>query len=250
MTERKQTEPKPEQLTNDPAAPPPAEQPAAKRQRKAAAPKAPPAPPTLTEQLRKPFPAGVVKQRDIRGKQFDYVAIDATINRLLDTLGQEWSFKDCTYDVQPAMVHRSQGEDVPGYQCVVSGYLVFHDEAGHVASHWGIGADVADDLDKALKTALAEAIKKAGHQVGIGLYLWQDTERQALARERKLVGGNVAALKTELIKRNNLTLGPDKADNVKFLTEFFHVTPEQLDDPAVLQQLLGLLPDAAGGEYQ
>lgn len=211
-------------------------------------PAAPKPPPTIGEQLRQKFPAGVVKQRTIRNKQFDYVAIDATINRLLDVLGQEWSFDDCTYDVQPAMVHRSQGEDVPGYQCVVSGYLVLH--GGDEARHWGIGADVADDLDKALKTALAEALKKAGHQVGIGLYLWRDEERQALARERKLVGGNVAALKSELIKRHNLTLGPVKEDNVKFLTEYFHVTPEQLDDATVLQGLLGLDMAAAGGEYQ
>jgi hypothetical protein len=246
MTEAPKTEPKPEQLTNDPATAPPAEQPAAKRQRKAATPK-PPA--TIGEQLRQKFPAGVVKQRTIRNKQFDYVAIDATIGRLLDTLGLEWSFTNASYDVQPALVARRDADPVQGWQCIVTGELVIHDAAGHQSVHWGVGADIADDLDKALKTALAEALKKAGHQVGIGLYLWRDEERQALARERKLVGGNVAALKTELIKRNNLTLGPVKEDNVKFLSEFFHVLPEQLDDPVVLQQLLGM-PDAEGGEYQ
>ena len=248
MTTAKQpADPKPEQLTNDPAADPPAEQPAAKRQRKAAAPRPEP---TIGEQLRERFKPGVVKQRTIRGKQFDYVAIDATIGRLLDALGLEWSFTNCTYDVQPAMVHRSEGEDVPGYQCVVSGELIINDsDPSRRSIHWGVGADVADDLDKALKTALAEALKKAGHQVGIGLYLWRDEERQTLARQRKLAGGNVAALKTELIKRNNLTLGPNKEDNVKFLSEHFNVLPEQLDDPAVLMQLLGL-KDAEGGDYQ
>jgi hypothetical protein len=203
---------------------------------------------TIEQQLRQKFPPGVVKSRTIRGKDFDYVAIDATIGRMLDTLGLEWSFTNCTYDVQPAMVARRDGDPVPGYQCVVSGELIVHDVAGLESVHWGIGADVADDLDKCLKTALAEALKKAGHQLGIGLYLWQDEERQNLARERKLVGGNVAALKTELVKRNNLTLGPDKEDNIRFLTEYFHVTPDQLNDPVVLQGLLGIA-DADGGAY-
>ncbi|MEM2991059.1 MAG: Rad52/Rad22 family DNA repair protein [Halobacteria archaeon] len=44
----------------------------------------------------------------------------------------------------------------------------------------GVGADVDSDPDKAVKTALAEAIKKAGHQFGIALYLWDEKERQAV----------------------------------------------------------------------
>lgn len=204
------------------------------------APQNPPKPLTITEQLRQKFPAGVVKSRSIRGKDFDYVAIDATIGRLLDTMGLEWSFTNCTYDVQPAMVARRDADDVPGWQCIVTGELVIHDTTGHESRHWGVGADIADDLDKALKTALAEALKKAGHQLGIGLYLWNDEDRQSLARERKLVSGNMSALKTELVKRSGLILGENKEDNQKALAEIYHVLPEQLEDPEVVKQLLGV----------
>ena len=44
-------------------------------------------------------------------------------------------------------------------------------------SHTGVGADVSFDLDKAVKTALAEAIKKACHQYGIALELWEEERR-------------------------------------------------------------------------
>lgn len=210
---------------------------------KAATPKAPAAPPepqTIADQLRQKFPAGAVKEREMRGKKFDYIAIEDTIGRLLDTLGVEWSFTNCTYDVQPAMVARRDADDVPGWQCIVTGELVIHDTTGHESRHWGVGADIADDLDKALKTALAEALKKAGHQLGIGLYLWNDEDRQSLARERKLVSGNMSALKTELVKRSGLILGENKEDNQKALAEIYHVLPEQLEDPEVVKQLLGV----------
>lgn len=195
---------------------------------------------TPLDKLRAKFPAGVVKQRELKGKKLDYVAIDATINRLLDVYGTEYEFTGAGYEVRPAMITRRSGDgykEVPGWTGIVTGYLV----TPTGKQHWGIGADSDEDLDKVLKTALAEAIKKAGHQLGIGLYLWNEEDRVELAQQRKLVAGNPSALKAELVKRSGLKLGKDKAENVRLLSEHYHVTPEQLEDVEVMKQLLGVV---------
>lgn len=126
----------------------------------------------LLAKLSERFPVEDVKQRRQGGMTLDYISIDATIRRLNDVLGAAWSF-----DGYPDRV-----EILPDgkYMVVYSGTLRALDKSAS-----GIGADVASDLDKALKTALAEALKKAGHQFGIGLYLWDEAEREVIARERK-----------------------------------------------------------------
>lgn len=118
------------------------------------------------------FPVEDVKQRRQGGTMLDYISIDATIRRLNDVLGVAWSFDLDTTDVRIL----PDGK----YLAIVSGRI---EALGKVAS--GVGADTAGDPDKAIKTALAEALKKAGHQFGIGLYLWDEAEREVIAKERR-----------------------------------------------------------------
>lgn len=115
-----------------------------------------------------------MKQRTQGGRKLDYISIDATINRFNSVLGTDWSFSVVNSDLRVL----ADGK----YLAIVSGTL---EALGKTAS--GVGADTAPDPDKAIKTALAEAIKKAGHQFGVGLYLWDEDERREVERQRKAV---------------------------------------------------------------
>jgi len=129
----------------------------------------------LLAKLSEPFPVEDVKQRRQGSVMLDYISIDATIRRLNDVLGVDWSFSVDKFELY-------QPGNGATYLAYVSGTLT---ALGKSAS--GIGADTATDPDKAIKTALAEALKKAGHQFGIGLYLWDESERAEVARQRKVV---------------------------------------------------------------
>jgi hypothetical protein len=48
----------------------------------------------------------------------------------------------------------------------------------------GIGANTNFDPDTAVKSAQAEALKKACHQFGIALYLWSEAERDFIALQK------------------------------------------------------------------
>lgn len=125
----------------------------------------------LLAKLSEPFPIDDVKQRRQGGRMLDYISIDATIRRLNDILGVDWSFLVDRADLFPL--------DGGSYLATVQGRI---EALGKSAS--GLGADTASDPDKAIKTALAEALKKAGHQYGIGLYLWDEAEREIVAKQR------------------------------------------------------------------
>jgi hypothetical protein len=56
----------------------------------------------------------------------------------------------------------------------------------------GIGAGVNFDPDTAVKTAQAEALKKACHQYGIALYLWDSAERDFVELQRQAAKSDVA----------------------------------------------------------
>lgn len=124
------------------------------------------------------FPIEDVKQRRQGGVQLDYISIDATIRRLNDVLDLGWSFEIDTTQLLPLEGGK--------YLSLVQGKIIIpptDESPAKVAS--GVGSDIASDPDKAIKTALAEAIKKAGHQLGIGLYLWEESEREVIAQQRK-----------------------------------------------------------------
>jgi hypothetical protein len=56
----------------------------------------------------------------------------------------------------------------------------------------GIGAGLNFDPDTAVKTAQAEALKKACHQFGIALYLWDSAERDFVELQRQAATNDVA----------------------------------------------------------
>lgn len=168
------------------------------------------------------FDVKEVKQRTQGGRKLDYISIDATINRLNEVLGASWSLTENSVTLLPL-----EGK----YLAFVSVSL---SALGKEAL--GVGADVAPDADKALKTALAEALKKAGHQFGVGLYLWDEGEREVVARDRAAASGDLSALKTKAFE---VALDKGAKPNAESVAETLGIAVEDLQDAGKLRSALG-----------
>lgn len=101
----------------------------------------------------------------------------------------------------------------------------------------GVGADISFDPDKALKTAQAEALKKAAHQYGIALELWDEEHRESLKLARNAAGGSEAALKKSVFDLAKKQLNKAKP-TVAEVAKQFGVEPGELSDKATLTKIL------------
>ena len=136
----------------------------------------------------------------------DYVSIDGYINRLNDVLGAMWSWSVNDWKIADAALTKS---GKPQYTAVVQGTLtiilsdigvvsVGNDEDSFLTtqraqvSRDGIGSSINFDPDTSVKTAQAEALKKACHQFGIALYLWQEAEREFIALQKAATTNDIA----------------------------------------------------------
>lgn len=138
--------------------------------------------------LAKKFPVDEVKQREGGfGKKLDYIGIDSAIGRLNEVLPMGYSWVITNTVIAEGSV-------------IVTGTLTIENkrEDGSIEyiQRSGIGADVVSskDMDKSVKTAYAEAFKKACNTLGVALYLWDADERAELARERQ--NGGVSTSRT------------------------------------------------------
>lgn len=124
-----------------------------------------------------------------------YVSIDGYINRLNDVLADtwHWSVNDVIFRDGPPT-----GRGKPQYLAVVNGTLTISREDDTIRRD-GIGAGLNFDPDTAVKTAQAEALKKACHQYGIALYLWSEDERNFVDIQQEAATSDTA-LKTLAVK--------------------------------------------------
>src|SRR5581483_5473989 len=101
---------------------------------------------------------------------FLYIPIEKTIGRFNEVLGAGWSLIIERVDLihVPDMTYGRQQK--PAATAVVQVQIAAEMD-GTSVTRSGVGADFgsADDPDKLVKTALAEAIKKCGNEYGIGL---------------------------------------------------------------------------------
>jgi hypothetical protein len=79
----------------------------------------------------------------------------------------------------------------------------------------GIGSSINFDPDTSVKTAQAEALKKACHQFGIALYLWQEAERDFIALQKAASTDDIALKSlavayTQRVKEMDPSTMPDK----------------------------------------
>lgn len=140
----------------------------------------------------------------------DYVAIDDYINRLNEVLGHAWAWQINDWKLYPDAAPATKNGK-PQYLAVVQGSLsVFLSDIGvisigaeddddaflttqkAVVVRDGIGSNINFDPDTAVKTAQAEALKKACHQYGIALYLWKEAERDFVALQKSAANNDVA----------------------------------------------------------
>lgn len=149
--------------------------------------------------LNKPFPPGKVKKNP---KGFDYVGIEDYIERLNEVLGSRWSWEIRDHNIQYQDIPPT-GSGKMQFMVTLRGTLsiVFLDldvvrgeteddedfltTSSIEVKRDGIGAAVSFDPDMAVKTAQAEALKKACHQFGIALYLWHEEERDFVTLQKK-----------------------------------------------------------------
>ena len=183
-----------------------------------------------------------------------YVSIDDYINRLNNVLGHAWAWQINDWKLYPDTApDTSKGKKQ--YLAVVQGSLsIFLTDIGVISSGGeddedaflttqkavivrdGIGGDIGYDPDKALKTAQAEALKKACHQYGIALYLWKEAERDFVALQKSAANNDVA-LKQLVVSYTQrvLELEPGVMPEKEQMCEVLGI--EDLSIPAIRESL-------------
>lgn len=193
------------------------------------------------------FPPSAVKQRDGgRGLKLDYIDIPETIKRLREAAGMNVSWVIDEAKLTPTVIQKRDGP-VDGWMAYVVGHLSVtefpenEEDFGPLAirnSTWGgVGAMTDTDPDMALKTAQAEAIKKAGHGFEIALYLWDPQEREAIQAYREATTSNDLNALKKAVAFNAKVRGVDPITPAS-LAEFYQVNEEELQDATTLRQLL------------
>lgn len=147
---------------------------------------------TQLQQLQAEFLGTEHQQREGRGgTKLTYISIDATINRVNAVLGAGWSI------VPPTSTEMRPPTEPGGNWAAITQVFIEATIDGTSKTLYGVGASVGKDADDASKTALAEAIKKAFHQTGLGLYLWDASAR---ARIEATMNTNTAAGRKKALK--------------------------------------------------
>ena len=198
--------------------------------------------PTQLEQLQAEFRPEEHKsvRKTKSGPELTYIGIDATINRVNAVLGANWSVVPPTATRLMPFETTGMTEDGPVTRRTFLAVAEVYIQAtidGDTKTLYGVGAMEDRDPDMAAKTALAEGIKKAWHQAGVALYLWDPEARAAVERKKRLAGGSEAALKQEVWKIAKERLGKDRPTAAEVAT-VFDVKPNDLADADTLRQIL------------
>ncbi len=124
---------------------------------------------TQFEALQAEFKPSEHGSRQQGGKTLTYVGIAETIKRVNAVLGTAWSILPQT---KTTILPTAAG----GFGAMCEVYIEATID-GTSKLLYGVGAMTNKDPDMAAKTALAEAFKKAWHQAGVALYLWDEASR-------------------------------------------------------------------------
>lgn len=173
------------------------------------------------EQLAAEFPLSSISLRENSGVELCYLDITSILARLDEVCGPNWSLNTEPNFPKVDTIYKDNKPDgdnkysVHAVTSVVISIFDWIEENGtwrHVmlSSRSGVGGDnisttdvpKSEQIDKILKTAHAEAIKKAAHQFGIGRYLWDE---QRTAQIKKAIKEHTtlppSKMDTSLIKR-------------------------------------------------
>lgn len=194
------------------------------------------------EQLSRPFPIEIIEERN----GFFYVPIEAYIRRLNEVCGLEgWKL---SIDAQPLQVidastnlygtwnrQTDEKESKTAFMAQATATLTIRVPAEHLGgldieiTRDGVGADIGTDPDKVIKTAQANALKKAANQFGIAGELFNEEYRKELKKRRQQLAnlelkiGLIEAYTEGQLKRNALAAAREWANPTDG-----HVEPEAL----------------------
>ena len=180
------------------------------------------------EALMAQFKPSEHKTRKQGGQDLTYVSIDATINRVNEVLGSDWSVSTA-----------SSTHVMPLENGFLAKTELFIDATidGTRKTLYGVGAMRNPDPDMAMKTALAEALKKAFHQAGVALYLWDPAQRDEVAAKSKWSTATLAAKKKEVKRLASVKLEVDNP-TAKQVAEAFGFTAADLAEDATIDAIL------------
>jgi hypothetical protein len=181
------------------------------------------------EQLASQFEAGEHRSRVQGGKELTYVDIAATINRVNDILGPNVSYLP---ESNTSLTIADNGKYLAYSQIYLKAVI-----DGVETTLYGCGAMVNGDPDMAVKTALAEAYKKAWHGKGVALYLWDEEAREDVERRRKLSVGTLETKKRQVYNLAQTKLGIDRPTPGQ-MAELFEVPIEKLSDEDTIMSIL------------
>jgi hypothetical protein len=189
-------------------------------------------------------------------KGFHYIPIEKHIERWQEVCGAGWNLvvTNVQFVLTPGVTFGNRNPK-PGAAALVSVEITAELD-GKTVTRSGVGADfgAADDPDKLVKTALAEAIKKAGNEFGIGLELWDEEERALIdsAQAQGLTGqvqAAVPAAVTQLVPADDVLV--ELKNRVADLAEsqgvartgpsiaaHFGITLDELQAQEVLEKIL------------
>jgi len=183
--------------------------------------------------LAKPVDTDLVRTRVESGKTFTYIPIEHTIATFNDYLGLNWNWVIGSYDLQEHPDRTKSGK--AQFVGVVSGTIEVYnpeDPETLLAARFGVGAGTMQDPDGAIKTAEAEAFKKAAHYFNFGLYLSHAAERY---RVEVLQSGSTPAMQGYLTD-NAIANGVD--ENPQDIAEYYGVSTTAMRDPVILKSLV------------
>lgn len=205
----------------------------------------------IPEELTEKFHPSLVKKNQ-SGQ--DYVSIDGYINRLNEVLSHAWSWSVNKYSIDVHGETTKSGK--PQYMAVVQGTLgIYLSDVGvvtiggddddaflttqkAVVYRDGIGANINFDPDTAVKSAQAEALKKACHQFGIALYLWDAAERDFVELQRQASKNDVALKKLVVAyTQRALELDPGTMPEKEQMQEVLGI--DNLEPDAIREALTG-----------
>lgn len=180
------------------------------------------------EALMAQFEPSQHKTRTQGGQQLTYVSIDATINRVNEVLGSDWSI------TPPSATHVLPLET--GFLAKTELFISATID-GTTKTLYGVGAMTNRDPDMAMKTALAEALKKAFHQAGVALYLWDPAQRDEVAAKSKWSTATLAAKKKEVKRLASVKLDIENP-TAKQVAEAFDFTAADLAEDETIDKIL------------
>lgn len=198
-------------------------------------------PTNFIKELSAPFDVSEVQQRKGKGgKVFDYVPWTSVVARLNEVLEEKWDWvlDNVSLTVRPK-------DDEVEYLAWVSGILRIRSEYhATTITRSGVGAATSsDDPDMAIKTAQAEALKKAANQYGVALELWDEDHRDKLEQERN-AGSIILKKYQEKIREYYVIDTKDEAPTVAKVAEYYRVEPADLSNVDVLAEIVETIIDA------